>query len=231
MLVFFLTSEINAQNFYKERIPRPYTVSLYGGPASMYTDNGGPYRDLNFPIFGSFALAGEKKITSRVNFRATLGYQHVSSNKEYNANQAFQWGEDNKAYAFQGDAFYIDFSPVFYFIPYPSHVMRPRVNGYAGIGLGYLVLPGQQAFATKDPNGDPKLSVIDITNSTIYLPIRLGGSMAFGSNWDIGFEGSLFASFSDELDGNAGTNQTNDLFMQANFFVKHYISPFPFWKK
>ncbi|GGF16745.1 DUF6089 family protein [Echinicola rosea] len=228
LFTLVIAGTLPAQNFYKESIPRVYTLTLAGGPASMYSDNGGPYRKLDFPIFGSVTLSAAKKINRRINLRLSAGYQHVSSNMEYVAERAYEWGEENKAYAFTGDAVYIDFMPEFYFLPYETHIERFRVNGYAGIGLGFMAIPEKQAYAY--PN-ETEITVIESTPTALYLPVRLGGSVAFGPNWDVGFEASLFATLSDELDGNAGSNKTNDMLMQGQFFVKRYLSPFPFWEK
>ncbi|WP_394337161.1 DUF6089 family protein [Echinicola strongylocentroti] len=217
---------LSAQGFYKERIPRIYTLSFGVGPASMYSDNGGPYRQLDFPIFASFTLSASKKINRRMNLRLSTGYQHVSSNVEYVAERAYEWGDENKAYAFSGDAFYLDFMPEFYFLPFDTHIERFRVNGYAGIGVGVITIPQKQAYAKTD-----QVTIIETSPSALYVPIRLGGTVAWGANWDVGFEASLFTTFSDDLDGNAGSNRTNDMLLQGQFFVKRYLSPFPFWEK
>lgn len=230
-LLFFLLFSVTAsfgQNFYKERIPRVYSLQFSAGPAIMYSDNGGHYRGLDFPVYPSFELSGMKKINRRIDLRATVGYQHVSSSMEYEADKAYQWGEQLYAYAFQGDAFFFDITPQFNFMTYETHIERSRINGYAGVGIGFIAIPSEQAYAL--PN-TTRATIIKTTPSSIYIPIRLGGTVAFGSNWDIGFEASLLATLSDELDGNVGYNQTNDMLFQGQLFVKRYLSPFPFWEK
>lgn len=215
-----------AQNFYKERVPRPHSVHLSLGPASMYTDNGGPYRNFEFPISPAVNLGLAKKLTNRINMRATLGFQHVTSNKSYNPNLALAWGREGNAYAFQGNAYTLDLMPEFYYSPFNSHIERPKYNGYAGIGLGFIVLPREQAVAT--PDGQV---ISNETGSSLYVPIRFGGMIGVSPLWDIGFEASIIAILSDDIDGNAEFNSANDMLLQGQFFVKRYLSPFPLWKK
>ncbi|WP_236252785.1 DUF6089 family protein [Echinicola sp. 20G] len=228
LMATFAAGSLSAQNFYRERIPRIYSLHIAAGPGSIYADNGGPYRNFEFPISGAVTVAAAKKLNHRINLRASMGFQHVNSNVEHFSDRAFEWGEENKAYAFQGNAFYLDIMPEFYFIPFETHIMRSRFNGYAGVGLGFLAVPGEQAVASNNQNN---VIINKTTPTSLYVPLRIGGTMAFGNNWDIGFEASLLTALSDELDGNAGSNTTNDMLMQGQFFVKRYLSPFPFWKK
>ncbi|UCS95652.1 hypothetical protein KZP23_11840 [Echinicola marina] len=226
--IFFLISSqfSGAQNFYIEKTPRKYSAHLGIGPASIYADNGGPYRNFEFPIFPAFSLGLASKISRRTNLRGTFGFQPVSSNLDYIPDLAIQWGEENKAYAFSGNAYTLDLMPEFYLSVYDSHIERPKYNFYGGLGLGIIMVFREQAIAKTN-----EVQIQDATSTSIYIPIRIGASMGISPHWDLGFEGTLLSTFSDYLDGNEGSNTTNDMLIQGQFFVKRYLSPFPFWKK
>ncbi|WP_215222930.1 DUF6089 family protein [Echinicola shivajiensis] len=226
-LAFFIPSQIVcAQNFYIQKTPRKYSAHLGIGPASIYADNGGPYRNFEFPISPSFNLGIASKLSKRTNLRATFGYQPVSSNLNKIPDLALRWGEEGQAYAFTGNAYTLDLMPEFYLSVFDSHMERPKYNLYGGLGLGVIMISREQAIAVPE-----EVQVQKATSTSVYIPIRIGGTVGINPHWDLGFEGTLIATFSDYLDGNEGSNTTNDMLVQAQFFAKRYLSPFPFWKK
>lgn len=226
LLLVFGANYAFSQNFYKDQLPRYQHIQLGIGPSVMYADNGGPYRGLNFPIHPSVTLAYSQKLSHKLHLRGTVGGQPVSSSTNYGMERALEWGEMGQAFTFSGTSYFVDIMPEFYLLPFNSHMERSHFNFALGAGVGLVILPREQVIITSSGEETSK-----ITGSSLYIPIRFTVTYALGPLWDIGFEGSLLATFSDKLDGNEGYNKANDMFIQTQIVIKRYLSPFPFWKR
>lgn len=222
VLLFFLSMSIcsSAQNFYKDRTSRDNIFSIGMGPSFAYIDNGGPYRNLNFKIRPSVTLSLIKRITPRFDLRASAGIQGIASTS--NAAPFIQgyWFEQASAYTAVGHAYYFDVMPSANLVSFENHMNRSKVNLYGGLGLGVIHAQTEQTFTYSE---DAQVSNKQIT--TGYVPVRAGLSFTLGPYSDIAGEGTMLFTFTDNLDGNIGSNKYGDHLAQAQIVYRRYFFP------
>jgi hypothetical protein len=220
VLTFFLLSSysLSAQNFYKEKISRDNIFSIGVGPSFAYLDNGGPYRDPSFNIKPSVSISLIKRLTNRFDLRASGGIQWLESTR--NANPTIQgiWFENRSSFSVKGPAYYFDVMPSVNLIAFGNHMNRSRFNLYGGFGLGVM------HTNTKQSNSYSADAVVyDRQITTAYVPLRAGLSYTLGPYSDIAGEGTMFFTFSDDLDGNADFNRYGDHLAQAQIVYRRYF--------
>src|SRR5690606_13116571 len=216
-----------AQNFQKEIIPRPNTISLGVGPSFMYADNAGGIRSSQFKIRPAASLAYGRDVNSFMKVRGTFGFQMLESQgpSYYSDAVLRRWVETDQALGIKGNAFYFDLMPLFH-LPVDRHINRSPLNIYAGVGLGVMLVDKEEARVINNTPTTEQRSL-----SLFYVPIRGGVSYRIGDHGDLALEGTILATFSDDIDGNIGFNKFNDHLFQAQIVYKRYLSPFPFWRK
>lgn len=221
LLVFLLSSMgLMAQNFYKERIPKTEVLSIGVGPSFIYADNGGTYRNFNFPWNPAASISYTKRFHHHWGLKATGGVQWIESGNR-NPSQRVQdhWNLYGSAFQFKGHAFHADVMPLFYLIPYVNHMNRSWVNLYGGLGLGIMHVERQEAFSLEP---DAQFRRANIT--TGYVPFRAGISFRLGDLSDIALEGTMLFTFSDNLDGNENFNRFGDHLAQAQIVYKRFLA-------
>ncbi|REG78422.1 hypothetical protein C8N25_13425 [Algoriphagus antarcticus] len=219
-LVFFLfaSMHVSAQNFYKEKNSRDNIVSIGMGPSFAYLDNGGQFRSINFEIKPSISASLTKRLNDRFELRATGGVQWISSGGNPSAYVQNIWTANNSSFTTNGSVYYFDVMPTMYVIPFGNHMNRSIINFYGGFGLGVMRANTKQ---TKSFSKDevPKRQRI----TTGYVPIRAGISYTLGPFSDIALEGTMLATFTDNLDGNVGFNRFGDHLVQGQLVYRRYF--------
>ncbi|MFC5625645.1 hypothetical protein [Algoriphagus winogradskyi] len=219
-LVIFLFASINlpAQSFYKEKNSRDNILSIGVGPSFAYMDNGGQYRAINFEIKPSISASLTKRLNDRFEVRATGGLQWISSGGDPNKAVTDIWAANNSAFTAVGSVYYFDIMPSMYVVPFGNHMNRSMFNFYIGLGLGVMHANTDQ---TKSFSEDEIPTNEKIT--TGYVPIRGGVSYTLGPYSDIALEGTLLATFTDNLDGNVGFNRFGDHLVQGQIVYRRYF--------
>lgn len=226
LLIYSVSS--HGQNFHKDIIPRVDNIYIGIGPSFMYADNGGGLRNYQFKVRPAASLAYGRKINRFIEVKGTFGFQMLESQDPnyYPDSTLLKWAETGQAIGIKGNAYQLDIMPVFHLTPFDRHIERTDVNVYAGIGLGVMLVDKEEARVQNNEPGVSKSAV-----STVYVPMRGGISYRIGPHHDIALEAGFLATFTDDLDGNAGHNRFNDHLFQGKIVYKRYLSPFPFWLK
>lgn len=215
-----VSSNLTAQNFYKEKILRDNILSIGFGPSFTYMDNGGQYRYFNFEIKPSFSAAFSKRLTSTFDLRATTGIQVISSGGNPSTYVKNFWQENNSSFTANGNALYFDVMPSVNLIPFSNHMNRSFANLYGGFGLGIMYTSTKQTKSF-DENEVPQ----KFKTTTAYLPFRAGLSFQLGAYADIAAEGTLMLTFIDNMDGNVGFNRYGDHLGQVQIMYRRFIHP------
>src|SRR5690606_38303448 len=128
--------------------------------------------------------------------KGSFGYQMLESQdpKFYSDQAVMKWIEKGQAIGIQGNGYYIDLMPVFS-LPVKRHIDRKAVNIYAGVGIGVLLVDKEEVKII-----DNAPSIEEKTLSVAYVPIRGGISYRIGPHSDLALEGTMMATFSDEID-------------------------------
>lgn len=218
--LILISSNLSAQNFYKERVSRDNILSIGVGPSFAYLDNGGQYRALNFEIRPSISAALTKKLSSIFDLRATAGIQWISSGGNPSTSVTDQWFASSSAYTAQGTAIYFDLMPTVNLISFDNHIHRSKVNLYGGAGFGVMY---SQTKQTKSFSEDETPSDNSLTSA--YVPVRAGLSVRIGPYSDIAGEGTMLLTFTDNLDGNVGFNRYGDHLFQTQLVYRRYFVP------
>lgn len=216
-----------AQNFQKEIIPRLNKVYIGIGPSFMYADNAGGVRSSQFKIRPAASLAYGREVNSFLEVRGTFGFQMLESQDPsyYQDSVLRRWVATDQAIGIKGNAFYFDLMPIFH-LPVDRHINRSDLNIYAGVGIGVMLVDKEEARVINNTPTREQRSM-----SLFYVPLRGGVSYRIGDHGDLAVEGTILATFSDDIDGNIGFNRFNDHLFQAQIVYKRYLSPFPFWRK
>ena len=220
LLIFPCCGTLFAQNFYKERVSRDYTLAVGLGPSFAYLDNGGEYKALDFEIKPSVSVAMSKKLTPTFDLRSTLGYQYISSGGTPVLSVTEAWQESGFSFTAKGPTYYFDLIPSINLIRFSNHMRRSVINLYGGIGLGILHSKTKQtkSFDSEEIPTEHKIT-------TGYVPVRAGLSYRIGPYSDIAGEGTIMWTFNDNLDGNAGFNKFGDHLFQAQIVYRRYLVP------
>lgn len=220
LVLLTLGFDSTAQNFYKERVSRDNVLTVGLGPSFAYLDNGGQYRDYKFAINPAFSLALTRKLNSIMELRTTGGIQWISSGGNPPIPIRDKWFFSNASFTAKGPAYFFDVIPSFYLIPFSNHMHRPKVNLYGGAGLGVLHSITKQTKSFS-PEETPKRQAM----TTGYVPVRAGLSLKIGPYSDIAGEGTMLWTFTDNLDGNVGSNKYGDHLFQAQIVFRRYFIP------
>jgi hypothetical protein len=220
LLFTAFASRATGQNFYKERVSRDNILTIGMGPSFAYLDNGGQYRSYNFDVKPAFSLALTRKINSVLELRTTGGVQWISSGGNPPIAIRDKWFFKNASFTAKGPVYYFDMIPSFYLIPFSNHMHRSKVNIYGGAGLGVLHAVTKQTKSFS-PEEEPRRQNI----TTGYVPVRAGLSLRISPYADIAGEGTMMWTFSDNLDGNVGSNRFGDHLFQAQIVFRKYFIP------
>lgn len=220
--IYFVSVSLHAQNFYKEKISRDQILTIGVGPSFAYLDNGGQYRNMNFEIKPSVALSLTKKLSSLFELRTTTGIQWIISGGNPPVVLTDNWFFNNASFTAKGQAYYFDMMPSVYLIPFSNHMHRPLFNLYGGAGLGIMQVVTEQ---TKSFSIEER--PIKSNTTTGYIPVRAGLSFRLGPYSDLAGEGTMLWTFSDNLDGNVGSNRYGDHLFQAQIVFRRYFVPKP----
>lgn len=220
--LFFSLSFTSAfsQNFYQERVSRNHIFTFGLGPSFAYLDNGGQYRAMQFEIKPSISAAYTKKLNSHLDLRGTTGVQWLSSGGNPSEEMLVIWEESDASFTAKGSAIYLDIMPSLNLIGFANHMNRSKVNLYGGFGLGFMVANTKQTKSFSLEEKPTKETV-----STGYIPVRAGLSLTLGPYSDIAGEGTMFFTFTDNLDGNVGHNRFGDHLAQAQIVYRRYFIP------
>jgi hypothetical protein len=219
-LIFLLAGQgAYAQNFYYQMLDRPWAVEVGVGPGWTYADNSSAFRRASFALLPAASASLSKNISDLLSVRGTLGFQFMEGNFNADLQRKIRMGQELNAYHFEGEAYYFDIMPVVNFIGGPNHVNRSQVNLYAGLGVGIMYA---------DASYDIMLGEVshNVENSMFLpiVPIRTGVRYRFRPLWDIGLEGSVLLTFTDDLDGHRGYNRFNDYPMNLMLKVRKLFS-------
>lgn len=221
LVLFFLVSGLaNGQSFYKEKIPRNNVFSFGIGPSLIYMDNGGQYRDWNFEIKPAISASYSKKLNPMFDLRATVGFQQISSGGNPPTVIQENWTAKGSSFTAIGSVYFFDVIPSMNLIPYDHHMNRSKFNIYGGFGLGVMHAATEQTKSFEE-NENPT----NHSTTSPYIPIRAGLSYRIGNYSDIAGEGTILWTFTDNIDGNAGSNKYNDQLAQAQIVYRRYLIP------
>jgi hypothetical protein len=218
VFLIFLSTILSAQSFYKEMQSRDNIVSIGIGPSFAYLDNGGQYRSFNFEFKPSVSASLIKRLNDRFEIRTTAGVQWISSGGNPSSSVTNIWASNNSSFTAKGSVYYFDVMPSMYIVPFGNHMNRSMFNLYGGLGLGLMHSSTDQ---TKSFNAEERPVSEKIT--TGYVPIRAGLSYSLGPFSDIAVEGTMLATFTDNLDGNIGFNRFGDHLVQGQLVFRRYF--------
>ncbi|PRY85741.1 hypothetical protein [Mongoliibacter ruber] len=218
-LFFFLVCSVDAQNFYKEKIPKTEVLSIGIGPSFIYADNGGAYRSFNFPWNPAASISYTKRFHPHWGLKATAGIQWLESGGNPSQKVQDHWNLYGSAFQFSGEAYHADVMPIFYLFPYINHMNRSWVNLYSGLGIGVMHVERKEAFSLEP---DAQFTRANVT--TGYVPFRAGISFRLGDLSDIALEGTMLFTFSDNIDGNENFNRFGDHLAQAQIVYKRFLA-------
>lgn len=209
---------LQAQSFYRELMPKTGVFSIGAGPSYIYADNGAQYHQRNFEINPVVTISYLNRFSERWALQTSGGFQIIESGGNPSQNAQRRWQESGGAFRFNGMAYFADVMPVFYIIPYLSHMNRPTVNFYTGAGIGLVHVRRTEYFSF-----DPSEVGSSANITTGYVPVRLGVDFRVGTLSDLSLEAGVLLSFTDYLDGNAGYNKYYDHLIQGQLKYKRFI--------
>lgn len=219
---YILPFDGKSQNFFRESASRTKQIGMGLGPAFILADNAGDFRNLKINVSPALSFFYGKRFHPNFSWKLTTGYQRLGSADFANASLENRWASQGSAVSFRGSAFFLDWMPQFNLISENHHFSRPNLNIHGGIGIGVFHTFNKETFKNINAN-PPTYNTSNNQRSSLYLPLRGGISYHLGAFWDLGAEGSIFLTFSDELDGNTNYNRFNDFPMQLQIFVKKYL--------
>ena len=217
-LLILASAEVaQCQNFYKDMVTPKNQVQVSSGPSFIYANTSGRIRTLGFKILPSMALAYSHQINPHLTLRGTTGVQWLQSNLKMSQEVKERWGQQSKAYGFQGQAFYADFMPMLQL--FPARHQGATVNAYAGAGLGWLHVNSSQFSIINQGMVEKKANI-----NTAYVPIRAAIGKKLNDSIELLMEGTFMATFSDQLDGNNGKKRVrNDHLLQGHVALKKFF--------
>ena len=204
-----------------------FTVAI--GPAMIYGDNAGQYRQFRFKVSSALSLSYSREVSDVFDIRATVGAQlmdsgdfGVGSFRKQNMSAM-----DNQAENFTGQAFFFDVMPVYLFNPALPGYVGYAINYYAGIGLGAIYSNRIDQIPMERERSTEPLILNEVENQSIaaYIPIRAGLSTNLEGLWDIGIEGTVITAYPSNLDGNTIRNKIVplDMLLQFQITLKRYL--------
>jgi hypothetical protein len=213
------SQRVSAQNFNYQMLDRPWAVEVGVGPGWTYADNSSAFRRASFALLPAASASLTKNISHLLSVRGTLGFQMMEGNFNADLSRKMRMGQEQNAYHFEGNAYYFDLMPVVNFIGGPNHVNRSQVNLFAGLGAGLLYSDASYDIMDGEVSRN-------VPNSMLLpiVPVRAGVRYRFRPLWDLGLEGSLLLTFTDDLDGHRGYNRFNDYPMNLMLKVRKLFS-------
>jgi len=204
-------------------------VSVAIGPAMLYGDNAGRYRQFRFNVSPALSLSYSRELTDEFDVRATAGVQlmdsgdfGVGSFRKQNMSAA-----EDQAVDFTGQAFFFDVMPVYQFNPTPPGYVGYAINYYAGVGLGVMYSNREDQIPLERDRPTDALILEDQNNQSIaaYIPIRAGISTNLEGLWDMGIEGTVITAAPSNVDGNTIRNKIVplDMLFQFQITFKRYL--------
>jgi len=201
------------------------------GPSMMYGDNTGVARKFKFKVLPSLTADYHKKLHTFVDLRGSVGWQMINSGDFYNNGPKVKIASNNLPHGFKGNAFYADIMPVVYANPNQSGYLPALLKVYAGAGIGvayarrtdrYLSVIGEDIYG-ESILGNAR-SIKD-SNTSLYIPIRLGVTKDFKEDWEIALEPIALISFVGQLDGNDQQQKIikPDILAQFQIFIRRKL--------
>ena len=213
------SGRIQGQNFNFHRLDRPWSVELGVGPGWTYADNSSAFRRAGFQLLPSASAALSKIISPAVSLRSTIGFQSLQGNFKANEQEKIKMGNEDNAYHFEGQAYYVDFAPVFRFISGRQHVFRSQLNVYGSIGVGALGIISHYDIMENNNSNRVKNNMF-----IPHIPFRAGVSYRLLPTTDLALEGSVLFTFRDDIDGHTGYNRFNDHLLNMQVKIRKYFS-------
>lgn len=207
-----------SQSLYRDRYERKHALSLGIGASFIYADNTGVFNEADFKWKPAFNLAYSNKIHSRVALQIGVGTQWLESSGPVRTWAIDAWEASGGVFTFTGHAFYGDFMPIVYLVPYDTHMNRGRFNAYFGSGIGYVYVSREDRFSF-----DVNAPTVAGTATSVYIPGLIGLSYSLGPVTDVSLEFRGMFTLSDELDGNVGYNQFNDHLFQTQLVLRRLL--------
>jgi hypothetical protein len=204
-------------------------ISVGIGPAMLYGDNAGQYRQFRFKVNPALSLSYSREVSDEFDIRATAGVQLMDSGnfgiggfRKENMSAV-----ENQAVNFTGQVFFFDVMPVYLFNPAPPGYVGYAINYYAGIGLGAILSNRVDQIPIERQRSTEPLVLNEEENQSIaaYIPIRAGLSTNLEGLWDIGIEGTVITAYPSILDGNTIRNKIIplDMLLQFQITFKRYL--------
>jgi len=217
LLIYTTMDQAHSQNFYKDLITPNNQIQISVGPSFIYANTGGSVRALGFKILPSMAAAYSHQINPHLTLRGTAGVQWLQSNLKTSDEVKERWGQQSKAYGFQGQAFYADFMPLFQM--FPARHQGATFNIYAGAGLGWLHVNSIRYTILNEKIVDQRENI-----NVGYVPVRGAIGKKLNDSLELLVEGTFLATFSDQLDGNIGKKRVrNDHLLQGQIGLKKFF--------
>jgi len=192
-------------------------VQLSVGPSFIYSNTSGRLLTIGFKILPTLGAAYSHQINPHLTLRGTAGVQWLQSNLQSSDEVRERWGQQSKAFAFQGQAYYADIMPMLQM--FPARHQGASFNIYAGAGLGLLHINSSQ-FTQKNQQIIEKRTNLSVG----YVPIRGAIGKKLNETLELLLEGTFMATFSDQLDGNDGKKRVkNDHLLQGQVALKKFF--------
>jgi len=217
-LIFLASTELApCQNFYKDMVTPKNQIQISIGPSFIYANTSGSVWALGFKILPSMAAAYSHQINPHLTLRGTAGVQWLQSNLKTSDEVKERWGQQKKAYGFQGQAFHADLMPMLQL--FPARHQGATFNLYGGAGLGWLHVNSTQ-YTVMDQKIVDKQANINVG----YVPVRGALGKKLSESVELLLEGTFMATFSDQLDGNDGKKRVrNDHLLQGQVALKKFF--------
>tara|TARA_R110002020_G_scaffold376262_1_gene587394 strand:- start:549 stop:1259 length:711 start_codon:yes stop_codon:yes gene_type:complete len=210
-------------------------LSLGIGPALLYSDNSGIYREFKFKVQPAITLSINKQLNEYIGLRGSVGLQLLNSGQYYLElpKQMVKWGNKDQAFAFKGQGYFADVMPVFTTNPNSAGMMMSSLQFYAGAGFGVMYAQRNQEVLKNGLVLNDLLEEGEIIKSKEsdlipYVPVRTGISTNLNGDWDFALEFVLLVTTNSEVDGNNIIDKritVVDMSGQIQFTVKWYFGP------
>lgn len=208
-------------------------ISLGVGPALLYSDNSGIFREFKFKVQPTATISYNKQITDFMGLRGSLGVQFMNSGDYYleKPKNMVKWGDKDQAYSFTGQGYFADVMPMFTTNPNSSGMLTSAIQFYAGAGFGVMFVQREEQILKNGEvsfNQLVKGETITTDDSDIipYVPVRTGISTNLSGDWDFALEFVLLITTNSEVDGNNILDKRItkvDMAGQILLTVKRYI--------
>lgn len=216
LIAFFQFDNIIAQNFSVNRTPGIVFYQLGLGAGTFFT---APRPTLNFENIVNqkmpmLTLSLGRRYSDHLSVKSNLSFQPFSA-KEFIGEQD---GQPILDPIFDGNNFAIDITPFFNAMPSYNLKKRFPIDLNLGIGIGYLITNRTEKFYFNN-----KYYEINLTEPSLYIPIRAAISLKLGHMSDITLEGAFFNTWLDNQRPITKFKRDSDHFAHLNIMFKRYI--------